>query len=65
MFREVPYGTGHVDFPETVRTALSLGVRMFVGEFWHKGEEDWKAVLRSNNAFLREAISRGKAMLNS
>lgn len=63
VFREVPYGSGHVDFPKAIKTALALGVRMFVGEFWYTGEEDWKATLRSNNAFLREALSRGKALL--
>lgn len=65
VFREVPYGTGHVDFPETIKTALALGVRMFVGEFWYTGEEDWKATLRNNNAFLRETLSRGKALLET
>ncbi|NLL45506.1 MAG: L-ribulose-5-phosphate 3-epimerase [Clostridiales bacterium] len=65
VFREVPYGSGHVDFPEAIKTALALGVRMFVGEFWYTGEEDWKATLRNNNAFLREAISRGRALLGA
>lgn len=63
VFREVPYGTGHVDFPQAVKTALMLGVRMFVGEFWYLGEEDWESTLKNNNAFLREAISQGEALL--
>lgn len=36
VFREVPYGTGHVDFTEACIIGHSLGVRLFVGEFWHK-----------------------------
>ena len=63
VFREVPYGTGHVDFPAAVKTALSLGVLMFVGEFWYLGEEDFKSTLKNNNDFLREAISQGEALL--
>ncbi|MFV0350744.1 MAG: TIM barrel protein, partial [Oscillospiraceae bacterium] len=53
VYREVPYGTGHVDFKGAVATALELGVRMFVGEFWYTGEEDWRGILKGNNAFLR------------
>ncbi|MFV0350736.1 MAG: TIM barrel protein, partial [Oscillospiraceae bacterium] len=53
VYREVPYGTGHVDFKGAVATALELGVRMFVGEFWYTGEGDWRGILKGNNAFLR------------
>ncbi len=39
-FREVPYGSGHVDFDAAVRTAWELGVRRFVTEFWYlNGQE--------------------------
>ncbi len=65
VFREVPYGAGHVDFPEAVKTALLLGVRMFVGEFWYLGEDNWKSTLRNNNAFLREALTRGELLAHA
>ena len=55
-YREIPYGTGHVDFVSGVKTAWNLGVRMFVGEFWHMGEADVPDVLRGNCEFLRNAI---------
>jgi len=55
-FREIPFGTGHVRFEEAARAALELGVRMFVGEFWHTGETDWKASLRASNEFLRQVL---------
>ena len=58
IFREVPYGTGNVDFPAAVAKSLQLGVRMFVGEFWYLGEKNWRDTLRQNNAFLREAIMK-------
>lgn len=35
-YREIPYGTGHVDFEAAVRTAWELGVRRYVTEFWYK-----------------------------
>lgn len=33
-FREIPYGTGHVDFQAMIKRAWALGVRKFVTEFW-------------------------------
>lgn len=56
VFREVPFGTGHVDFARLAPLARRLGVGMFVGEFWYTGEEDWRSTLRSNNIFLRRAL---------
>ncbi len=56
VFREVPYGEGHVDFAAAAREALALGVRLFVGEFWHKGEENWRDILAANAQFLRHAL---------
>jgi predicted hexulose-6-phosphate isomerase len=58
VYREVPYGTGHVDFAGAAGTAWNLGVRMYVGEFWHTGEENWREILRGNNRFLRDVLDR-------
>jgi L-ribulose-5-phosphate 3-epimerase/hexulose-6-phosphate isomerase len=58
VYREVPYGTGHVDFKAAAETAFRLGVRMFVGEFWHTGEENWRGTLKENNRFLRNILDR-------
>jgi L-ribulose-5-phosphate 3-epimerase/hexulose-6-phosphate isomerase len=56
IYREVPYGTGHVNFAEAAKTAWALGVRMFVGEFWYTGEQNWRRILADNNRFLRKAL---------
>ena len=64
VYREVPYGEGHVDFTEATRTALELGVRRFVGEFWYTGEDEWETILRNNNLFLRSAIKKGETALS-
>ena len=52
-FREIPYGTGHVDFNNAIKIACSMGVRMFVSEFWYTGNEDWQYQLKSANQFIR------------
>ncbi len=41
-FREIPYGTGHVNFEAIVHTSWELGVRRYVTEFWYTGNPDWK-----------------------
>jgi L-ribulose-5-phosphate 3-epimerase UlaE len=55
VFREVPYGTGHVDFDAGIKTAWALGIRYFTGEFWWTADvgDSWPALLRENAAFLR------------
>ena len=41
-FREIPFGTGHVDFEAAIKKAWDLGVRRFVTEFWYTGNPEWK-----------------------
>ncbi|MGN0408861.1 MAG: L-ribulose-5-phosphate 3-epimerase [Candidatus Fimousia sp.] len=41
-FREIPFGTGHVDFDEMIQMAWGMGIRKFVTEFWYTGNEKWK-----------------------
>ena len=45
-FREIPYGTGHVDFEAMIEKAWDMGVRKYVTEFWYTGNPDWKADLK-------------------
>ena len=58
VYREVPYGTGHVNFEAMAKEAISQGVRMFVGEFWYTGEENWREILVNNHAFLCKVLCR-------
>lgn len=58
VFREVPYGAGYVDFAAGVAAAYQLGVRLYVGEFWYTGGEDWRETLRENSRFLRAAMQK-------
>lgn len=41
-FREIPFGTGHVDFESGIKKAWDMGVRRFVTEFWYKGSPVWR-----------------------
>lgn len=41
-FREIPFGTGHVDFENGIKKAWELGVRRFVIEFWYTGNSNWQ-----------------------
>ena len=60
-FREIPYGTGHVDFVEAIQTAFELGVAMFVTEFWHTGEADYMATVRTAKNFIDEQFRKALA----
>lgn len=57
-FREVPFGTGHVDFDGMIETAWKLGVRQYVTEFWFTGNTDWRRELQSANQFMAEKLGR-------
>lgn len=41
-FREIVFGTGHVDFPSVIDKAWSLGIRRYVTEMWYTGNPSWK-----------------------
>lgn len=41
-FREIPFGTGHVDFEAGIEKAWELGVRRYVTEFWYTGNPQWR-----------------------
>lgn len=53
-FREVPYGTGHVDFKSIIRKTYSMGVRRYMAEFWYVGQQDWQKTIVEANNFLRD-----------
>jgi predicted hexulose-6-phosphate isomerase len=59
IFREVPYGEGHVNFESGIKTARALGVRFFTAEFWWTKDagETWPLLLQENAAFLRGPLT--------
>lgn len=57
-FREIPYGTGHVDFEAAIAKAWDLGVRRYVTEFWYTGNENWKEDLTFAIHMMSEILDR-------
>ena len=55
-YRELTFGSGHVDFDGCITEALSQGVRLFVAETWHLGEPEWRDKLRDIHAFFRPKL---------
>lgn len=58
IFREVPYGMGHVDFEKMIETAWSIGIRKYVTEFWYKDSPVWKEELIEANKKMRGILDR-------
>lgn len=59
-FREIPFGTGHVDFPLLLQTCWDVGVRRYVTEFWHTGSENWEKQLTDAFTFVNQAFFNKK-----
>ena len=56
-FREISFGTGHVDFEGCIRKAWELGVRRYVTEFWYTGNPEWERDMYS-------AVTKMKVILD-
>jgi len=57
-FREIPFGTGHVDFESMIAKAWDMGVRRFVTEFWYVGSENWMDDLHFASKMMKEILDR-------
>lgn len=57
-YREIPFGSGHTEFDTSIAILKQVGVRMFVGEFWYTGKEDWQQECREAAIFLRARLDR-------
>ena len=57
-FREIPFGTGHVDFESSMRKAWELGVRRYVTEFWYPGSPAWKEDIDFAVKMMTEILDR-------
>jgi L-ribulose-5-phosphate 3-epimerase len=56
IFRNLHFGEGHTNYPVCIQALTDMGVRIFVGEFWYTGNEDWEVRLAQANQFLRKHI---------
>lgn len=57
VFREVAFGTGHVDFPAVIEEAWRAGVRRYVTEFWYTGNPRWRDEMRQAARMMREILN--------
>jgi len=57
-FREIAFGTGHVNFEKIIKKSWELGVRKFTAEFWYTGNENWKDIIKSTKTFMDEKFQR-------
>ena len=57
-YREIPFGTGHVDFEQVIKTSWELGVRRYVAEFWYLDGQDYKAELKKASEFMRSRLDK-------
>ena len=58
VFREVPFGKGHVDFENGIRTAWECGIRRYVTEFWDVGRGGWEDDLKQAADMMRGILDR-------
>lgn len=56
-FREIPFGTGHVDFISAIQVLRNFGVDMFTAEFWYIENSDWEKRLKITNVFLKDKFN--------
>lgn len=57
-FREIPFGTGHVQFEPVIAKTWVMGVRRYTAEFWYVGQENWMETLTQASEFLRARFPR-------
>ncbi len=60
IFREIPYGEGHVDFAAMCNVAYRLGIRRYLAEFWYDGTAQWENILTENCEFLRNFLNQAE-----
>lgn len=57
-FREIPFGTGQVDFESAIAKAWKLGVRKYVTEFWYTGNPGWRQDLKFANEMFTKILEK-------
>lgn len=55
-YREIPFGTGHTEYQKDLLVLKQQGVRMFTGEFWYTGQDNWQDVCKHAANFLRQHL---------
>ena len=57
-FREITFGTGHVDFPSVIDKAWNLGIRRYVTEMWYTGNPSWKEDIKQARKMMGDLLNQ-------
>ncbi len=55
-YREIPFGTGHVNFKSAIHKVWELGTRRFVTELWYTGNDNWRRDIVFASSFARSFL---------
>jgi len=55
-YREIPFGTGHVNFESAIHKVWELGTRRFVTELWYTGNDNWRDAIAFASSFARSFL---------
>ena len=58
LYRDMTFGQkdGHTEYESSLNVLLKQGVKMFTGEFWYHGEENYIENIKNASLFLRNKI---------
>lgn len=66
IYRDMQFGTtGHTKYVPCIRELWRQGVRIYTGECWYHGEENYRDRLQSASAFLRSKITEARQTIES
>lgn len=57
-YREIPFGTGHVNFEHMIACAWKLGIRRYVTEMWYVDQPEWKDDIRSARKMMSDILDQ-------
>lgn len=65
LYRDMNFGdpSGHTEYERCIRQVLSMGVRIFTGEFWYQKGQDYMKIITKSSAFLRAKIEEAAKQL--
>ncbi len=55
-YREIPFGTGHVDFESIIDKARKMGIRKYVTELWYTGNPLWIEDLKQAHGMMNKLL---------
>lgn len=64
-FREIPFGTGHVNFEEIIKKSWELGVRKYTLEFWYSENDNWEQTIKSAKRFMDDKFEKALHVLHN